>query len=254
MNRNINKNIGEEITEELLSKALGLYDEGKPVPDILSMFPDQKEELSRIFDSIKVLKTQKEAVVAPKELLKKIVSAVPYVTAVKDDRYSFGGDRLKSSVPASQPFDILKTFTMKKMYVGIVALLLVIVVAGISSRHRGGNDVTVNLPVKEVNKLAADQEVLGKDITELEAMAADEEFLGSIDEDMAGISEEQTESNSNVSPTGNKTGKPVNVAYLDDLEKDFGSEITSFTGDSQDLEGISGDTSLNVMDSDLGGI
>lgn len=259
MNYIVKKRIDKEAPESILVDALKLYDQGKSVSDILALYPDQKEELSRTFEAVNVLKKQKELINAPKELLVRIVSDIsmknlgntekknviaPSVTSAEDNRYLLEDDRSKILTLESY-------FSLKKMYAGVIALLLISVVAGISywQSHRGGNDVAVNLPIIEVNKLTEDQEALGKDITDFEEAAFDYESLDNIDQDLADISSEQISNKE--SSIINKT---VDVAYLEKMETDFGLEIASFSNDSQDLEGISSDMSLSVLDNELSGI
>ncbi|MBU3925160.1 MAG: hypothetical protein V1732_02000 [Patescibacteria group bacterium] len=279
MNQFINKNKGDKTPEDLLDQVLRLHDEGKSVSDILVLFPDHKEELSQIFKSINVLKKQKNIISAPKEFFTKIVSNISFescnglkkkkvsaadVTNFKNSRYIYESDYIKGRFFAVKIFNSLKLFTMKKMYVGIVALLLVAVVAGVSYRqfHRGGvkNNVAITLPGEETNELVKNQEDLAQDILDLEGMAADDESLNNVNQDLADISGEQI--NNNELLNTNKASKAsdinasktIDVAYLETLESNFGLEIAGFSSDSRDLEGISGDTSLSSLDSELGGI
>jgi len=270
MNQITNKNKGHEMPEDLSDKALRLYDEGKPVSDILVLFPEHKEELSRIFAAIDILEEQKEAVSAPKELLAKIVSGVSLenfdvenkenasaagVTIIKDNRYSSENDYAKGRFSPVKIFGILKLFTMEKMYIGaFVFLLLAVTVAGISYRqsHKKGNAVVANLPVEEINKLSEDQEALSRDVAILKEISADDESLSDINQDLADISGEQDGANGSFN--NSKINKTTDVAYLETLESGLGSEIANFSSDSQDLEGINSDMSLTTLDSELSGI
>ncbi|MBI4692104.1 MAG: hypothetical protein HY773_01535, partial [Candidatus Terrybacteria bacterium] len=69
--------------EKILSEALKLQEEGKTIPEILDLFPGHKKELGEIFETIEILKNQKEKIIPPKELLNKII------TSAETERYSY---------------------------------------------------------------------------------------------------------------------------------------------------------------------
>lgn len=134
---------------------------------------------------------------------------------------------------------------MKKIYIGVIILLLLLVsaisyrkfqkIAAVPSK----NTPTENQTSSEADELSQEQESFNQDANELESMEKDAS-LDNLDQDLADMS--GTEASSN-----NK----IDTAYLESLEKDLGSEISAFSADSQDLEGINGDTALSALDSEL---
>jgi hypothetical protein len=174
------------------------------------------------------------------------------VTKEQDGRYLYENNN-KGRSDTFKFFNLLKLLTMKKMYVGAIVLLLMAVVVGISFRqsHRGkiANDIAVTLPVQETNELVQGQESLAQDDIDLEEMAKTDENLESINQDLADISGEPADEKEPLS-----SNKAVNVAYLETLESDLVSDLASLSSDTQDLEGMNNDTSLNTLDSELGGI
>ena len=80
-------NNNDEKLEKTLIKALELYEKGKPIPEILDLFSQYKDDLKEIFQTIEILAKRKKEILPSKELLFKIISQIPGVTKKEFARY-----------------------------------------------------------------------------------------------------------------------------------------------------------------------
>lgn len=81
--------------EKIISEALELQEKGRSIPEILSLFPEYKKELEEMFETIRVLASQKEKILPKQELLTKIISQInpeKSVTKPKISRYLYRGE------------------------------------------------------------------------------------------------------------------------------------------------------------------
>lgn len=135
---------------------------------------------------------------------------------------------------------------MKKIYIGVIVLLLLLasVIGYRKFQKRAATSpsyqaVQTTQTTSEADELSQEQESFNQDANELEGIEKDAS-LDNLDQDLTDMSGTSTSSNTK-----------VDTAYLESLEKDLGSEISTFSTDSQDLEGINGDTALSALDSEL---
>jgi hypothetical protein len=76
--------------ENILEKTLEYLDGGKTPAEILDLFPKYEATLKEIFSAINLLKSEKEFIIPPKELLKQIIRQIPSgVTKEATLRYSY---------------------------------------------------------------------------------------------------------------------------------------------------------------------
>lgn len=116
--------------EEILNKALELKKEGKSVPEILALFPEQKKELEEMFETIKILARQKEKILPPKELLSKII------TNTETERYSYREEKGRPSI-INIIFNQIHNFMAPKLKLTL-ALIAIVAVIGIFSYYQLG--------------------------------------------------------------------------------------------------------------------
>ena len=64
-------------TEKIIFKALELLEKGKSESEILSLFPEHPNEIKELFQTLATVRTAKDAIRPPKELLHKIISQIP---------------------------------------------------------------------------------------------------------------------------------------------------------------------------------
>lgn len=66
-----------EQSEKNIIKALELLEKGKPSPEILNLFPEQKEELRELFQTMETVQSAKNNIRPPEKLLYEIISQIP---------------------------------------------------------------------------------------------------------------------------------------------------------------------------------
>lgn len=116
--------------EKILNEALRLQEEGKSIPEILNLFPEQKRALEEMFETIKILKDQKERVMPPKELLSKII------TNIETERYSYREEEGRPSI-INIIFNQIHNFMAPKLKLTL-ALIAIVAVIGIFSYYQLG--------------------------------------------------------------------------------------------------------------------
>ncbi len=135
---------------------------------------------------------------------------------------------------------------MKKIYIGVGILALVLVIGlGVFWQSK---KVAVSPTVSPLEQeVATEEESLDKDIAELEGINQDTS-LDTLEEDSTGIAEETT-------PTAPVSGtKKIDIASIENLESELDVELSSFTTDFSELEGIESDASFDNLDTGLSGI
>jgi len=156
--------------EKILSEALKLQEEGKTIPEILDLFPEHKKELGGIFETIEILKNQKEKIIPPKELLNKII------TSAETERYSYREEGRPSiiNIILNQIHNLMAP--KWKMTLALVAIIAVIGIfayyqlgqkapqqIGILPKATGNVDDVVNGLLQEISseELFLEDELLG---------------------------------------------------------------------------------------------
>jgi len=238
-----------ENLEKTINEALELKEKGKAIPEILALYPEYKEELKEIFQTIDILNKGKENVLSPKELLVKILfEAFKEKTVTKEEfgRYLYRGVKEPGFAgfkgrPSVVNLEGIVNFMTRKVYLGIVVVVLVILVgAGIYWQLE--KQKTAVSPIESETSL--DEQSLEQDITDLETLEKDQS-LGSLDQDLSDIAQEAAPATS---------GQKIDIASLENLESDLSSELNSVSADLSDLSGFESDTSLGDLDAGLSGI
>lgn len=246
----------EQIPDELFMKAMELYDNGKSIPEILALFPEYKDGLSRMFNLAAVLKSKKGDIYPSKESLAKVISGVPFeslsaekqdpvekiaggVTGLESDRYSRGGSFIKGRTSFSQSFKInlLNLFNMnQKIYAGVAVLLLVLGAGLIYQQSRRGADDVASSIERQASQ---DEETFDKELADLESMDKDAS-LNDLDGDLADISGESESS-----------GGGVELALIENMDADFATDMGNFTKELSEFDSLNSDTALDNLDSGL---
>jgi hypothetical protein len=128
-----------ENLEKIINEALNLKEEGKTISEILNLYPEYKNELKEIFQTIDILNEEKEKVLPSKELLVKILSELTSSKNVTEKEFSrylyrskkepdFSGYKGRGSI--IQLLERTSLMTMKKIYLGIGVLVLALIVIG----------------------------------------------------------------------------------------------------------------------------
>jgi Tfp pilus assembly protein PilN len=238
--------------DRVFKEALDLLEKGKPASEILDLFPEFKNELKDLFQTIEVINEQKEKIAPPQELLEKILSRLPFenVTDEKDSRYLYRGE-IKGRPSMFQSINIIEWLSMnRKIYIGIgVVVLAVAVGIGIFWQSQ---KVAVS---PEGQKLAYETKSLSEDISELETLG-EETDLENLEQDLSAIAEvEGVEGSPAASEKPAEPEAPaVDVSNLESLEDELEAELDGFATDLADLSGFEGDTSLDNLDSGLSGV
>lgn len=66
-----------EQSEKNIIKALELLEKGKSIPEILNLFPEQKEELRELFQAMKTVQSAKNSIRPSETLLQEIIFQIP---------------------------------------------------------------------------------------------------------------------------------------------------------------------------------
>lgn len=130
---------------------------------------------------------------------------------------------------------------MKKIYIGTFVIILLL--ASAAGYYKFQKKLTIKpvfhpsatQPITETDELSQEQESFNKDAADIEKMDQDNSLAG-LDQDLALISGEQT---------------PSDNVSLNALENELNSEISAFSSDSKELDGISNDMSLSSLDTEL---
>src|SRR3989344_1053253 len=113
-----------EQTEKIITKALELLEKGESEPEILNLlapsgvegFPEHKNELEELFQTLKTVQTVKNAIHPSKELLYKIISQIPDERTEHQENHSpsFGfAAWFKFAVPAAAIAILVAVFYSK---------------------------------------------------------------------------------------------------------------------------------------------
>jgi hypothetical protein len=128
-------------TTEIIKAVLVLLEEGKNSSDILNAYPEYKNTIQEIIQTINILKNEKEKNLPPKEILSKIISAIiaqekNTVTKQEFNRYLIRDEKIlnfstfkgRSSLIMNR---IRSQYTMTKQWkiiipVGIIAIIAIL--------------------------------------------------------------------------------------------------------------------------------
>ncbi|KKS26772.1 MAG: hypothetical protein A2736_01210 [Candidatus Yanofskybacteria bacterium RIFCSPHIGHO2_01_FULL_41_27] len=113
-----------EQTEKIIIKALELLEKGEPIPKILNLlapsgvegFPENKNELEELFQTLTTVQTAKHAIHPPKKLLYKIISQIPDERTEHQENHSpsFGfAPWFKFAVPVAMIAVLVSVFYSK---------------------------------------------------------------------------------------------------------------------------------------------
>jgi len=186
-------NIGQKL-EKVFFEALKYYEEGKPISEILNLFPDYKKELQEVFGVISLINSEKKKITPLQGVLTQIINqAEPLnVTFLKNNRFLY-----KEAVNKSQAF-LNNIFNMKEMIAKqwkIVAPLgLAILLVGFLVFSQGGKKITKETE-KEIGTLVTPK-TASQPTAPMAAANADEvvdAFLSDFSGEKSQISEETNE-------------------------------------------------------------
>lgn len=227
-------NIQDEKLEQAISEAVSMKEEGEPVSDILSKFPEFKNELEGVFLTMEALKESAGLVEAPKESLRFVLEKMSKeaVTNSGLNRYPYMKEQ-KGRV-FQQIISNVHFITMNKKLVGLFVFLLIVVGGAYYWQQKEGADTASQ-------ELAATEAELNQDITDMEFFVQDTS-LDSLETELAMLTE------NGATPLG------VESASLDAFDADFAASLDTLSSDMTDLEGTANDTSLDSLDSGLSGI
>lgn len=93
-----------EQSEKNIIKALELLEKGKSIPEILNLFPEQKEELQELFQAMKTVQSAKNSIRPSETLLQEIIFQIPDERAEHQENHvpSFGlASWFKFAVPTA---------------------------------------------------------------------------------------------------------------------------------------------------------
>lgn len=99
-----------EQSEKNIIKALELLEKGKSIPEILNLFPEQKEELQELFQAMKTVQSAKNSIRPSETLLQEIIFQIPDERAEHQENHvpSFGlASWFKFAVPTAAVVIIL---------------------------------------------------------------------------------------------------------------------------------------------------
>jgi hypothetical protein len=116
----------ENNKEQILIKALQLNEQGRPVQEILDLFPEHKTDLREMFEMMDILTKEKNQIKPSKELLLKIISQITSektkVTTNEIDRYSYHKGRL---INLSQVHNMMWKIFLPIGAIAVIALFMV---------------------------------------------------------------------------------------------------------------------------------
>lgn len=107
-----------EQSDKIIIKALELLEKGKTQPEILNLFPEQKEELRELFQTMETVQSAKNNIRPPDKLLYEIISQIPDERAEHQENHvlSFGFSAwFKFAVPTAAMAIILATVFYSKL-------------------------------------------------------------------------------------------------------------------------------------------
>lgn len=217
--------------EWVLNKALWLYEKGKTPSEIFNIFPDYKNDLQEFFQVMKVLRKEGEKIVFPKEFLREILNKIPgTVTKFETGRYLYRGEITKGRPSIPQLIERINLI-MKKVYLGIgVVILVILIIVGVFGQRQ---KVAVS-PTEEESIVK--EELFHQDEWVLEEMAQ-EAGLENLDQDLREIEINGEE-----------------VGLIENLESELSLELNNFSSDLNDLEEFENDASLDNLVIDLAAI
>lgn len=105
-----------EQSEKILTKALELLERGKSKLEILNLFPEQKDELRELFQTMETVQSTKNGIRPPEELLRQIISQIPDERTEHQENHlsSFGFSTwFKFAIPAAAIAILVAVFYSK---------------------------------------------------------------------------------------------------------------------------------------------
>lgn len=127
--------------------------------------------------------------------------------------------------------------------IGVLVVVLVVLTAFGLRRAQRVNSPVATTNTREEIETNKDLEAFDEDNAILEEISNDTS-LDSIGKDLEEVSGEQAT---------NQASGGVAVSSLETMGNDLSSQLDAFSSDLSDLEGVSNDTSLNGLDSDISG-
>ena len=110
MNRDYDKTM-----EEALTEALESFEKGKPISEILDLFPTHKSELREIFDVVTILTKQKEYAQPSKELADRILAGIDTGSVTKGDEARF----IQQGIPKGRPSPLPSIISINQQIMNI---------------------------------------------------------------------------------------------------------------------------------------
>jgi len=235
--------------EKIFDKALNLWEKGKSLPEIFDIFPEYQKELKELFEVVDFIKKEKSAFMPRKELLSNILSQIDVlsVTETKESRSMHREEPsgLKGRLSILQvEMEKILNFMEKKVYLlAGAALIIIAVVIGVYWHSRGPE--LAEFPKTE--ELSQEIKSLSQDTSDLEIVAEDKN-LDTLEEDLLALAEE-IPLEQELPPT-----PAIDISEIENLEKEFSTELEGILNDLTDLEGFEEDASLYNLDDSLSGL
>jgi len=187
------------MTEKNLMEAMSLRESGKSDAEIFAVFPGYQPEIMELFETVDLVSKEKDAIVAPREIFKKIISRIKIadggatVTNEKDTRLTYRGET--KGRPSSIIINLLNQFndSMSNAWktiipVGIVGVILVVFgLYQYNGKPAANNVVQIPTEDQSINTRATEVAVgIDSDVNSIvDSLAGEESILGEEESDLA---------------------------------------------------------------------
>ena len=191
-------NYNQEKFEKVIAEVLALMEKGKSASEILNLYPDHRDDLRSVFNALDFISKAKDGVVAPKEILSRILSELPAASSVTNEevaRYPYVDGKGRQNKPNQIHYPMLFNWKML-VPAGIVIALVAIFVASrfgsqteqVAIQESGANQITA-LPAATGNVDDAVAAVLDDSSNESILLASADKDVSSVISDSQMISD-----------------------------------------------------------------
>lgn len=247
--------LNDQNLENLILKILALKEAGKSDEEILALFPQEKEVLQDIFNTLNLLKQGKEGIKPPKALLRQILDKTSPVTDSEKDRYLYREGSKTTKISFWQKLIGISTMN-KKVYLTLITLLIVAIgsIAYWQLSLKTEVSPLENQVVLEKASLNDDNKVL-KELGEDTTFDTLEQDLSQVSEADTNVPLTNTAITNTTSPTNaatpTNTNGTVDLSAIEGIEDEFSQDLDSLALDLNNFDGLLNDNSLDNFESAL---
>jgi len=244
-------------SDKQIDEAISLRESGVKDREILTMFPDLKDEIAEIFEIMDMLAENQNKIMPSQDVLRKVLISTSKQNKTesilrpdnKTHQFDVSADNINNNSYKNKGrvfcniFNLISNIMNKKTSagLGIIVIMLVLTIGASIALKNRKNNILNNQNLAIEKEITDEKKSFDKESADMDELSNDT----SAEEVGSGLADIENDV---------KAASVTSTAELDSIEKDFAYEIDSVSSDLDSKNGIENDASLNSFSTDIGGI